>query len=121
MGGFIFAVLAFPVSVVTAWVGKTHAASWPLAIYGFVLLMAGIAYLILQYQIIHLHGKDSLLAQAIGRAWKEKFSTVCYRAAIIAFVAPWFSILLYVLVAFTWIIPDRRIESLAASVSGLSD
>lgn len=116
----LFWLSLFP--FVTGWVGKTHAASWPLAIYGFVLLMASIAYLILQYQIIHLHGKDSLLAQAIGHAWKEKFSTVCYVAAIIfAFIAPWFSILLYVLVACTWIIPDRRIERLAASVSGLSD
>ena len=81
------------------------------AVYGFVLLMAGIAYYILERAIIRQQGPGSLLAAAIGNRWKENASPLCYLAAIpLAFVSPWISTGLFVFVAVLWLIPDRRIE-----------
>ena len=98
---------------VTGWLGENHGGSWPTALYGIVLLMAAIAYLLLQRVIVLHHGRDSTLATAIGRDWKGKVSLLSYAAAIgIAFVAEWVSDLLYVAVALIWLVPDRRIESL---------
>jgi uncharacterized membrane protein len=105
----LFWLSLFPFS--TAWIGENHLAPAPIAVYGFVLLMAGVAYLILQHLIIVQQGPNSLLAAAIGRDWKGKLSALAYLAAIpLAFVSPWISIGLYTSAAITWLIPDRRIE-----------
>jgi uncharacterized membrane protein len=105
----LFWLSLFPFS--TAWIGENHLASMPTAAYGFVLLMAGVAYLILQRLIIVQQGPNSLLATATGRDWKGKLSAMAYLAAIpLAFISPWISIGLYTSAAFTWLIPDRRIE-----------
>ena len=95
----------------TAWMGENHVASTPMAVYGGALLMAGIAYYLLQCAIIAHEGRDSLLAAALGRDWKGKLSPIIYAAAIpLAFVSPWISSGLYTLGALLWLIPDRRIE-----------
>lgn len=105
----LFWLSLFPFT--TGWMGENHLSPVPVAVYGFVLLMAAIAYSILQRTIIARQGEGSLLAAAIGRDWKGKVSPVCYLAAIpLAFVTPWISCGLYVFVALLWIIPDRRIE-----------
>jgi uncharacterized membrane protein len=96
----------------TGWMGENHFASLPAAAYGFVLLCAGIAYLILQGAIIADQGKGSRLAAAVGRDVKGKTSAALYIAAIaLAFVAHWISVAIYAAVALIWLIPDRRIES----------
>ena len=105
----LFWLSLFPVT--TAWVGASHFAAAPTAVYGFVLLMAGTAYYILQTVIIAHHGPESVLAAAIGRDWKGKLSVVLYAAAVLlAYVDPRISNGLYVLVALMWLVPDRRIE-----------
>ncbi len=105
----LFWLSLFPFT--TAWMGENHFAPTPSAVYGFVLLMAAIAYHILQRTIIAQQGRDSLLAAAIGKDWKGKISPVLYLLAIpLAFVSPWISSSLYVFVALLWLVPDRRIE-----------
>ncbi len=105
----LFWLSLFPFT--TAWAGETQPAPTPVAVYGFVLLMAAVAYFILQRTIIVQQGSHSLLAAAIGRDWKGKVSPLCYLAAIpLAFVSPWIAITVYVLVAGMWLVPDRRIE-----------
>src|SRR5207248_10250028 len=105
----LFWLSLFPFT--TAWMGENHLATIPTAIYGFVLLMAAIAYYILERIIIAKEGRDSLLAQAIGGDWKGKLSPVLYFAAIpLAFVSPWIAGGIYVVVALLWLIPDPRIE-----------
>ena len=100
----------------TAWMGENHFASAPTATYGFVLLMSGLAYLILQRRLIAVQGSDSLLARAIGADVKGKLSAVLYVMAIpLAFVNRWIAGALYVLVALMWLVPDRRIERALAS------
>jgi len=105
----LFWLSLFPFT--TGWMGENHLASAPTAVYGFVLLMAAIAYYILQRTIIKQQGHGSLLAAAIGRDWKGKLSPVCYFAAIpLAFVSPWIANGLFIFVALLWLVPDRRIE-----------
>jgi len=105
----LFWLSLFPFT--TAWMGENHLAAIPTAIYGFVLLMAAIAYYILQRTIIAKEGRESLLAQAVGRDWKGKLSPLLYLAAIpLAFVSPWIAGGLYVFAALLWLIPDPRIE-----------
>jgi uncharacterized membrane protein len=100
------------VPFVTGWMGENHFARLPVALYGVVMLCAAIAYYILQCQLIARQGRDGLLAQAVGRDIKGKISPACYALAIpAAFVAPWISVALYVLVALMWLVPDRRIET----------
>jgi uncharacterized membrane protein len=96
----------------TAWMGESLVtAALPTALYGLILLMAGFAYSILSYVLIAAEGPNSLLAQAMGKDWKGKFSLLLYASAIgLAFVNPWLSRGLYMVVAVLWIIPDRRIE-----------
>jgi uncharacterized membrane protein len=95
----------------TAWIGENLAAPVPTAVYGAVLLMPAIAYALLQKAIVRRQGPHSVLAQALGRDVKGKLSLVCYVAAIaLAFINPWASIAIYVLVVLMWFIPDRRIE-----------
>ena len=97
----------------TAWMGENNFESGPTALYGIVLIMAAIAYFILQHTIIKKQGKDSILATAIGKDFKVKISPVIYANAIpFAFINQWISGSLYVLVALIWLIPDRRIEKI---------
>jgi uncharacterized membrane protein len=96
---------------VTAWMGENPLASIPAALYGVVLLMAAIAYLMLQRQILRAEGPQSVLATALGRDTKGKLSMMTYALAIgVAFVHPGMAEGLYLLVALVWLIPDRRIE-----------
>jgi len=100
----------------TGWMGENHFAAVPTALYGVVLLLAAIAWWILQWRIIASQGKDSLLSAAIGRDWKGKLSPLLYVIAIGAAVyVRWVSLALYALVALLWLIPDRRIERALAS------
>src|SRR6476659_5557069 len=97
----------------TAWMGENHFSAAPTALYGVVLLLAAIAYWILQQVIIASEGPDSLLSRAIGRRdWKGKLSPVLYAIAIpLAFWSPLLAQSIYVLVALIWLVPDRRIEN----------
>lgn len=99
----------------TAWMGENHFTSWPVALYGIVLLLAAIAYFILTKTLIALHGQDSNLATSIGGDLKGKISIAIYVAAIpLAFAQPWISGACYVIVAVMWLVPDRRIERTVA-------
>jgi uncharacterized membrane protein len=105
----LFWLSLFPFA--TAWTGENKFASWPVAFYGTVLLFAAIAYFILSRSLISLHGRDSVLANALGRDLKGKVSILIYLVAIpFAFIDSWIACSLYVLVAVIWLIPDRRIE-----------
>jgi uncharacterized membrane protein len=106
------------VPFVTAWMGENHFASIPTALYGCVLLMAAIAYTILQRQILRSEGPRSVLATAIGNDMKGKLSPLLYIVAIGgAFVNPAIAECMYVVVALVWLIPDRRIERALANGS----
>lgn len=95
----------------TGWMGENHFAAWPSAVYGLVLLMAAIAYFLLQQCILATEGPDGRLRRALGRDWKGKASPLIYVLGIaLAFVAPLLAQLAYVAVALMWLIPDRRIE-----------
>jgi uncharacterized membrane protein len=107
----LFWLSLFPFA--TAWMGGNHLAATPTAAYGGVLFMAAGAYWILQQAIIASEGRDSLLARAVGRDWKGKLSLLLYLTSILlAFVSVWLAIGIYVLVAFIWLVPDRRIEKI---------
>ena len=96
---------------VTGWMGENHFAPAPTALYGVVLLMAAIAYWLLQRTIMRAQGPDSLLNAAVGRDLKGKLSPVLYLLAIpSAFLAQWIADAIYVLVALLWLVPDQRIE-----------
>lgn len=95
----------------TAWLDEAGLTPWPAAFYGMVLLMAAVAYFILLRALLTIHPPDSRLAQAVGRDVKGKLSVVIYLVAIVlAFIAPWLSVALYVLAALIWFVPDRRME-----------
>jgi len=99
----------------TAWMGENHFGPWPVALYGVVLLLAGIAYFILTKALIRLHGERSTLAESIGRDRKGKISIAIYAAAIpVAFAKQWIAGACYVIVAIMWLIPDPRIEKKVA-------
>jgi uncharacterized membrane protein len=100
------------VPFVTGWMGENHFTALPVAFYGAVLLMAGLAYLILERALTAHHGKDSRLAVAVGNDIKGIISLIIYAVAIpLSFLNPWIAFALYILVAIMWFIPDRRIES----------
>jgi uncharacterized membrane protein len=106
----LFWLSLFPVT--TAWIGENHLASAPAVLYGVVLLMAAVAYWILQQVIIAAQGPDSLLKKAVGGDWKGKMSPILYLVGIAAaFRSPRLAQGLYVLVALLWLVPDRRIEN----------
>ena len=97
---------------VTGWMGENHFAPLPTALYGGVLLLAGVAYYILERTIIRNQGANSRLEAAIGNDLKGRMSVVLYALAIpLAFVNQLISDAIYVMVALMWLIPDRRIES----------
>jgi uncharacterized membrane protein len=105
----LFWLSLFPVT--TAWIGENYSAAAPSALYGTVLLMADIAYLILQQVMIAAQGPDSLLKKAIGADWKGKVSPIIYLiGTAAAFRSPALAQGLYLLVALLWFVPDRRIE-----------
>jgi len=105
----LFWLSLFPVT--TAWIGENHMAAAPSVLYGVVLLMAAIAYWVLQQVIVAAQGPDSLLKKALGTDWKGKASPVLYLAGVAAaFYSPRMAQCVYVLVALLWLIPDRRIE-----------
>lgn len=100
------------VPFVTAWVSEHRDASTPAAAYGVVLLMAGLAYVVLERQMVRVNGPRSVLAGAVGRDRKGALSLVGYVVAItLAFVSPRLADLTYALVALMWIVPDRRIAA----------
>lgn len=96
---------------VTGWMGENHFEAAPTVLYGIVLLMSAISYLILQNSVLRLHGDSSLLANAIGRDFKGKATALLYLVAIpLAFHDAWVARGVYFLVALMWIVPDKRIE-----------
>jgi uncharacterized membrane protein len=106
----LFWLSLFPFA--TAWVGKNHLSSFSVALYGFVALMAGCSFYILQWTIIFEQGAHSALAIALGKDCKGKISILCYLLSIpFAFASTWISTGLFVFVAFLWLVPDRRIEN----------
>jgi uncharacterized membrane protein len=106
----LFWLSLFPFT--TAWMGENHFAAIPTMAYGVVLLMAAIAYILLQYLIIGSQGTNSLLKRAVGSDWKGKSSPLIYLIATLStFWSPWLAQGLYVLVALLWLVPDRRIEN----------
>ena len=95
----------------TAWMGENHFSGWTVALYGFVLLLAAIAYFILVRALLSLHGSGSVLAAAMGNDFKGKISIVFYVLGIgLSFVNSWLASAIYVLVAIMWLVPDKRIE-----------
>lgn len=105
----LFWLSLFPFA--TGWMGENHFAAVPSALYGLVLLMAAIAYWLLEQTIIASEGAGSMLKRAVGRDWKGRLSPVLYSAAIAAtFLAPWVAQAIYVGVAILWLVPDPRIE-----------
>ncbi len=104
------------VPFVTAWIGENNFAPFPMILYGVILLMAAVAYFILQWQILKKHGPDSILSKAIGKDLKGKISPVLYIIGIIsANFNPLFAGIMYILVALMWLIPDKRIEKIIDS------
>jgi uncharacterized membrane protein len=109
------------VPFVTGWMGENDFAQLPVALYGFVLWMCGLAYYILTRAMVALHGRDSLIDTALRNKFKETISLVAYGLAIVlSFVNPAFSLALYVIVALIWLIPDRRIEKTLQVISKMS-
>jgi len=105
----LFWLSLFPFA--TGWMGENHFAPIPSALYGVVLLMAAIAYWILQQTLIAINGQTSVLKSAVGNDWKGKLPPVVYLAAIAStFWVQWVAQALYVFVALLWLVPDRRIE-----------
>lgn len=105
----LFWLSLFPFA--TGWMGENHFTAMPTALYGMVLLMAAVAYYVLQQTIIRAEGPDSILKRAVGRDWKGKMSPVLYITAIIATLwTPWISEAIFVIAALIWVVPDKRIE-----------
>ena len=103
----------------TEWMGASHFSKWPIALYGMVLIMNGIAYTLLCAELIRQAGPHSALAEALGADWKGKVSLAIYAVAIaIAFLNARVSFFLYIVVACMWFIPDRRIEKMVTSGGG---
>ena|SRR5262245_9803921 len=111
---FLFWLSLIP--FVTSWVGEQRDAALPAALYGVVLLMAGLAYLVMERLMVRENGPQSILAEAVGRDRKGLISMIGYVTAIaLAFVSPRLAELIYALVAVMWIVPDRRIATRVTS------
>jgi uncharacterized membrane protein len=105
----LFWLSLFPFTA--GWMGENHFTAMPTALYGMVLLMAALAYYLLQRVIIRAQGQDSILKKAVGRDWKGKLSLVLYVVAIVATLrSAWIAQAVLVIAALIWLIPDRRIE-----------
>ena len=106
----LFWLSLFPAA--TAWMGVNHFEMWPVAVYGFVSMMAGVAYYILARTLVRTHGASSEFGQSLGRDFKGKVSVVIYAIGIgLAFVNYRIGLALYVFVAAMWLVPDRRFEN----------
>ena len=106
----LFWLSLFPFA--TGWMGENHFTALPTAVYGVVLLMAAVAYYLLQQAIIRAQGQDSILKKAVGRDWKGRLSPVLYLVAIVATLrSTWIAQAVFVAAALIWLIPDRRIEN----------
>jgi uncharacterized membrane protein len=109
----LFWLSLFP--FVTGWMGENHFSPLPSALYGAVLLLAAIAYYILQTLIVAVHGPDSHLARALGADWKGKLSPILYASGIgLSFINPILAGCIYIAVALMWLIPDRRLARATA-------
>ena len=116
----LFWLSLFPFA--TGWMGENHFTALPTALYGVVLMMAAIAYLVLQQVIIRAQGQDSILRKAIGHDWKGKLSLVLYIVAIVATLgSSWIAQAIFVIAALIWLIPDRRIEKRLGHAMGPDD
>jgi uncharacterized membrane protein len=105
----LFWLSLFPFA--TGWMGENHFTALPTALYGAVLLMAAIAYYLLERTIIRAQGPESILRKAVGRDWKGKLSPLLYVVAIVAtLLSPVIAQVIYMVAALIWLIPDRRIE-----------
>jgi uncharacterized membrane protein len=110
----LFWLSLFPFA--TGWMGENHFTAVPTALYGMVLLMAAIAYYMLQLAIIRAQGPNSILKKALGGDWKGKMSPILYVAAIVSTLwSPWIAEGIFVTVALIWLIPDRRIENVLSA------
>ena len=108
----LFWLSLFPFA--TAWMGENHFSALPSAFYGLVLLMAAIAYFLLEQSIMAVEGPGSLLRRALGKDWKGRLSPLAYVAAIAAsFLVHWLAQVIYVGVALVWLLPDPRLERAA--------
>lgn len=106
------------IPLTTAWMSENEFASIPIAAYGFVLLMAALAFLLLEREILLCNGRESRFGRALGRDAKGKLSLALYLAALAAAAwLPWLSCIIYASVAAIWFVPDRRFER-AASTPG---
>jgi uncharacterized membrane protein len=113
----LFWLSLFPFA--TGWMGENHFAAVPTALYGVILLMAAIAYYLLQLTIIREQGPDSILKKALGRDWKGKLSPLLYITAIaVSLWVPAIAHAIYVAAALIWLIPDRRIEHVLPHTRG---
>jgi uncharacterized membrane protein len=113
----LFWLSLFPFA--TGWMGENHFAAAPTALYGAVLMMAAIAYYLLEHTIIGAQGQDSILKQSVGRDWKAKVSVLLYLLAVIAALRwSWIADAAFVTAALLWLIPDRRIEKRLGQVNG---
>ncbi len=103
----------------TGWMGENHFAQWPTCLYGVNLLLCAIAYYILQTALVRLHGRDSLIAKAIGRDMKGKVSPLLYVVGVISawVFVPWAGVMFFVGVALMWLVPDPRIETRIAAAN----
>src|SRR5215471_16339150 len=105
----LFWLSLFPFA--TGWMGENHFSGWPVALYGFVLLMAGVAWTIMARRLIGVHGENSEIAKAYGKDVKGRISIVIYAVAMLmAIFIPWVSFAMYCMVAIIWLPPDPRIE-----------
>ena len=105
----LFWLSLFPFS--TAWIDETGFARTPLVVYGCNLLLAAIAYYVLQLAVFRSEGDESLLRRAVGRDLKGKMSPVLYITGIgLTFVSPWLALGMFTCVALVWLVPDRRME-----------
>jgi uncharacterized membrane protein len=105
------------VPFVTGWMGENSFAPVPVALYGFVMLMSAVAFTVLARMLVHVHGRESTLATALGSDTKGRMSLVLYASAIpLAFGNRWMALAIYFIVAAIWLIPDRRIEKTVTPV-----
>ena len=105
----LFWLSLFP--FVTSWIGESYTSVYPIVLYGFILLMAAVAYYFLVQALLKVEGKNSVLAKSVGKDFKGKISIIFYVVGIVlTFVSTWLGIACYILVAGVWFIPDKRIE-----------
>ena len=102
----------------TGWMGENQFSTLPIVLYGVTLLMAGIAYYLLEQTIIRAQGPDSILKHAVGRDWKGKLSLgLCVAAVVVSVRTPWIAEGIFVALALVWLVPDRRIENVLHGAS----